>query len=116
MGLEEDSLLVNRLVAILVLGTVFTSVCGVFAADSTVIQKGRAFSVRQIEIRVGERLAFVNNDGVTHNVYSETRGLEFEIELQPPGRVDTVRFSRPGLAEVECAIHPSMKLKIVVRP
>ena len=87
------------------------------AADSgfTVIQKNREFSVRELTVKVGDRVTFVNNDTVTHNVYSDTKGAEFEIELQPPGRTDSVRFSRPGVAEVKCAIHPTMTLRVEVK-
>ena len=100
---------------ILTLGAVLTSVYLAGAADFTIIQKDKAISVRQITIKVGDRITFVNDDSVTHNLYSETKGLEFEIELQPPGRSDTVQFSQPGVAEVRCAIHPNIKLQVHVR-
>jgi plastocyanin len=86
------------------------------AADFSVVQKNQAFSVRELEVRVGDRITFVNGDNVTHNVYSETKGLEFEIELQPPGRSDTVTFARPGTVDVRCAIHSAMKLRVDVKP
>lgn len=101
---------------ILTLSATIVTVHGAVAADFTIIQKNRTFSVREIAIKVGDQVTFVNNDGVTHNVYSETKGLEFEIELQPPGRSDIVRFSQPGVAKIECAIHPNMKLKVHVKP
>jgi plastocyanin len=104
-----------RAMLILMLGGVIASVDGA-AADFTIIQKNKAISVRQIAIKVGDQITFVNNDSVTHNLYSETKGLEFEIELQPPGRSDTVRFSQPGVAEVLCAIHPNIQLQVHVRP
>lgn len=113
--MEAGDLRVFRTMAILMLGGAIISVDGAAATDFTIIQKNKAFSARQIAIKVGDQITFVNNDNVTHNVYSETKGLEFEIELQPPGRSDTVRFSQPGIAEVQCAIHPVMKLQVRVR-
>ena len=98
-----------------ILGAALTSVCPTAAADFTVVQKNTEFSVRQLTLKVGDQVTFVNSDTVTHNVYSETKGLEFEIELQPPGRSDTVRFSRPGVAAISCAIHPNMKLRLDVK-
>ena len=86
------------------------------AADYNVVQRNQEFSVRAIEVRVGDRITFVNGDNVTHNVYSETKGMEFEIELQPPGRSDTVTFARPGTVDVRCAIHSAMKLRVDVKP
>ena len=85
------------------------------AADFTIVQKSKAFSVRQITVKVGDRLTFVNADSVSHHVFSDTKGSEIDI-LQRPGRSDTVRFSQPGTVEVECAIHPDMKLEVQVRP
>jgi plastocyanin len=84
-------------------------------ADFTIIQKNSTFSVHQITIKVGDRITFVNADSANHNVYSETKGSEFEI-LQRPGRSDAVRFSQPGSVEVQCAIHPDMRLEVQVRP
>ena len=99
------------------LAAMFLASAGVAAAaDLSIFQKNREFSVRQVTIDVGERITFVNSDTVTHNVYSETKGSEFEIELQPPGRSDSVRFSRPGIVEIRCAIHPNMRLRVEVRP
>lgn len=85
------------------------------AADFTVVQKNRAFSVRRIVIKVGDRITFVNEDNVNHNVYSETKGAEFDF-LQRPGRSDTARFVQPGVVEVQCAIHPVMKMEVEVKP
>jgi len=87
-----------------------------WAAEFTVVQRNREFSVPELEVRVGDQVMFVNGDNVTHNVYSETKGAEFEIELQPPGRSDSVRFSNPGPVDVRCAIHPSMRLRVHVKP
>jgi plastocyanin len=86
------------------------------AAEFMVVQRNQEFSVRELQVRVGDRVTFVNGDNVTHNVYSETKGLEFEIELQPPGRSDAVTFARPGIVEVRCAIHSAMRLRVDVKP
>lgn len=61
-----------------------TAMAGI-AADHTIEQKDRKFSQSQIEIHVGDKLIFTNSDEVTHNVYSATPGLEFEIKRQAPG-------------------------------
>ena len=66
------------------------------APDFRVVQKNQQFSVQHLAIRVGDRVTFVNDDTVTHNVYSDTAGLAFEIELQPPGRSDTVTWPLRG--------------------
>lgn len=85
------------------------------AADHTIEQKDRKFSQSQIEIHVGDKLIFTNSDEVTHNVYSATPGLEFEIKRQAPGGSSSVPFNKEGTVEVRCSIHPSMKLTVKVQ-
>ena len=102
------------ILSILLLGAILAAMDGA-AADFTVVQKDKAFSVRQLTVKIGDQVTFVNNDTVNHNVYSETKGLEFDF-VQRPGRADTVRFAQPGVADVSCGIHPVMKLQIQVRP
>jgi plastocyanin len=105
----------RRAAALATLTLAVALVCGRgAAADFTIVQKNKAFSVRQIVIRVGDRITFVNEDSVNHNVYSETKGSEFDFP-QHPGRADSVRFSQPGTIEIQCAIHPVMKLEVQVR-
>ena len=84
------------------------------AADVTVRQKNKAFSTQTVHVKPGENVVFANDDTVTHNVYSITKGLEFEIKTQEPGKMDSVRFDRQGVVLVECAIHPKMKLSVHV--
>jgi len=85
----------------------------VAAAELAIIQKNKQFSVPQVTIQVGDRLRFVNEDTVNHNVFSNDKGAEIDI-LQRPGRADTVTFREPGTFELECAIHPDMKLEVRV--
>jgi plastocyanin len=84
--------------------------------EHTVMQKDFAFSTKEVRVRAGERIVFINADPVPHNVYSLTKGLEFEIRSQLPGKSDTVPFPSTGTAEVRCAIHPKMKLTVHVAP
>jgi plastocyanin len=84
------------------------------ATDVTVRQKNKAFSAQNVQVKAGGNVVFANDDSVTHNVYSITKGLEFEIKTQEPGKSDAVKFDRPGVVLVECAIHPKMKLTVNV--
>jgi plastocyanin len=89
---------------------------GARAGDTQIVQKDKAFSEQSLRIRVGDTVTFVNADTVTHNVYSATRGCEFELQTQAPGNSTAVPFPRSCLAEVQCAIHPKMKLRVEVAP
>jgi plastocyanin len=85
------------------------------AAEYKIIQKDKTFSEKTLTIKRGDTITFVNSDTVTHNVYSNTKGCEFELRTQLPGGADTVPFPRACALEVQCAIHPKMKLQVDVK-
>ncbi len=85
------------------------------AAEYQIIQKNRMFSQSAITIKPGDSIVFKNADDVTHNVFSVTPGMEFDIRRQPPGGSSSVPFDHAGVAEVRCSIHPRMKLMVTVK-
>lgn len=87
---------------------------GALAANLTVSQKGRVFAPESITIRRGGTLTFVNDDTVPHNIYSISRGNEFNLGSQAPGVSTNVTFNGVGETLVMCAIHPRMKLTLNV--
>jgi plastocyanin len=87
----------------------------VLAADHEVTQKDRTFSESEITIKPGDKLLFKNEDEVTHNVFSMTTGMEFDLRRQAPGASSTVPFEKEGTVEVHCSIHPKMKLIVHIR-
>lgn len=78
-------------------------------------QKNRGFSVKELTVPRGAKVEFCNADDVTHNVFSKSSANAFNIKTQMPGGSSIVEFKDPGVTEVRCAIHPSMKLIITVR-
>src|SRR3569623_871806 len=90
--------------------TMFLLSEALYAADHDVIQKDRTFSQTEITIKQGDSITFKNTDDVTHNVFSMTTGMEFDLRRQAPGASSTVPFPKEGTAEVRCSIHPKMKL------
>ena len=86
----------------------------VFAANSVVTQKGKQFSPRVLDIKVGDTVTFRNNDKHRHNVYSRTSGHKFRIKKQKPGQSNDVTFDKSGEIKVRCAMHPKMKMVINV--
>jgi plastocyanin len=85
-----------------------------FTKDFTVNQKDKNFSEAELKIAVGDSVTFVNSDDITHNVYSVTKGMEFDLRTQAPGKSSTIKFDKAGQLLVECAIHPKMKLPVKV--
>ena len=84
------------------------------AETYTVIQAGKNFDTKKITIKLGDSIEFVNQDKVSHNVYSRTKGHQFDLKLQTPGASNTETFDAPGKVKVRCAIHPRMKLTLNV--
>jgi plastocyanin len=84
------------------------------AASHSVSQKGKAFAPATLKAKVGETVTFKNDDDVTHNSYSSSKGNEFNSQVQLPNTASSVTFKEPGVVEVRCAFHPKMKLSIVV--
>jgi plastocyanin len=83
--------------------------------DHAINPKDRAFSQTGITIQLGDSIVFKNADDVTHNVFSVSSGMEFDIRRQPLGGSSKVQFSKKGAAEVRCPIHPKMKLIVTVK-
>lgn len=90
-----------------------TSVC---AAEHTVAQRGKAFSSTSLTIKLGDKVAFRNEDPFAHNVFSLSDAMQFDLGTYPQGQAKSVTFAKAGQYEVECAIHPEMKMVIHVKP
>jgi len=84
-------------------------------AQHIVVQKNKAFSVTTLTVKVGDSVVFSNNDDITHNVFSLSKGLEFNTKAQAPGTANQVTWKTDGIVEVNCAFHPKMKLIITVK-
>jgi plastocyanin len=86
------------------------------AEEHKIVQKDKSFSTQDVVIQAGDRIVFSNQDTVTHNLFSRSPGFNFEVKVQLPGQETPVAFDKPGEADVRCAIHPEMKLHVVVKP
>lgn len=84
------------------------------AEKYTVGQKGKAFTLETLKIRVGDVVSFENYDPFFHNVFSLSPTKTFDLGSYPAGDSRTVTFDKPGIVEVECAIHGDMYMVIEV--
>ena len=87
-----------------------------FGAEHVVAQKNKAFEVSSITIKVGDSIAFRNDDAFVHNIFSLSDAMPFDLGTYAQGKAKAVTFSTAGKFEVECAIHPEMKLAVSVVP
>jgi plastocyanin len=85
-------------------------------AEAVVVQRDIDFDAKNVTIRAGGQIVFVNEDRFGHNVFSETAGGEFDIGRQGPNTRVSVPFRRAGTFAVLCRIHPRMSMTVVVVP
>ena len=109
--------MINRIIfgTLPTIALVTLSAVPLLAADHEINQQDRHFSQTEITIKVGDKISFKNDDEVTHNVFSTTPGMEFDLHRQAPGASSTIPFNKVGDVEVDCSIHPRMKLLVHVR-
>ncbi len=86
------------------------------AAEHVVSQKNKSFSVKKLSLKVGDTIKFVNDDSFAHNVFSLSAPKSFDLGSFGNGASRTVTFDKPGKVEVECAVHPDMRLDVEVGP
>ena len=67
-----------------------------------------------MKIKVGDSVIFRNDDPFFHNIYSLSDTQTFDLGSYPQGQSRRATFTKPGKVEVECAIHPAMKMEIEV--
>jgi plastocyanin len=80
-----------------------------------ITQKDQEFRPRQIVIKRGETLRFINDDGeLLHHAYLSSDTFDFDSGDQQPGSQFDVVFSVAGDYTVLCGIHPKMKLAVHV--
>jgi|GEM_PF-334775 cytochrome c peroxidase len=87
---------------------------GLNAKEHTIDQKDKQFNRKDIVIKVGDIINFRNDDPFFHNMYSLSPIKIFDLGSYPKGQSKAVTFDKPGAIEVNCVIHPGMKLKVKV--
>jgi plastocyanin len=85
------------------------------AAEHVVSQKAKSFSHRKLVVHAGDSVKFVNDDPFNHNVFSLSDTKSFDLGSYGQGLSKSVVMDKPGAVEVECAVHPDMKLEIEVK-
>jgi plastocyanin len=78
-------------------------------------QRDRDFWPKEIMIKRGEALRFINDDGeLLHHAYLSSDSFTFDSGDQQPGSKFDVVFPVAGDYMVLCGIHPKMKLAVHV--
>lgn len=87
-----------------------------YADEITVGQKDKTFSMGSATLNRGDTIKFINDDTTQHNILvtgpqDETRNSG----VQDPGEAAAFKLDKAGTYQVECGIHPKMKMSIVVK-
>jgi plastocyanin len=85
------------------------------AAEFVVSQKNKSFSVKTLIVHVGDTVKFMNDDPFAHNIFSLSDTKSFDLGSYGQGMAKSVVMDKPGIVDVECAVHPDMKMTIEVK-
>jgi len=105
----------NKLITITTVFSLFLFSQYAASAEYEVAQKNKAFSVKTLQIKVGDVVSFPNQDPFFHNVFSLSPDKTFDLGSYKKGNTKKITFDKPGKIQVECAIHPKMQMTIDVQ-
>lgn len=86
------------------------------AAEHVVGQKNKQFTTKALTVKVGDTVKFLNEDPFQHNIFSLSETATFDLGSYPKGESRGHTFAKPGTVEVECALHPNMRMTVEVKP
>lgn len=75
-------------------------------------QKDKRFVPTVLAVQVGDTVSFPNLDPYFHNVFSYSKVKKFDLGRYAEGESADVVFDKPGVAQVYCEIHTSMRAYI----
>jgi plastocyanin len=84
------------------------------AADHQITIKNSMYAPTRVAAKIGDTLTFVNNDTVTHEVWSPTPGHGFNLGDVKAGDKLSMTVQKAGHFDVECGLHPKMAVKVSV--
>ena len=99
------------LISVIVLGLLIGAA---IAAELEVRQFDRTFLPERLNITRGSVVRFANDEQFTHHAFVETPQFAADTGDIPPGESRGIVFNKAGTFLVRCAIHPQMKMTVVV--
>jgi plastocyanin len=86
----------------------------VYAADTQVNIDNFTFKPKDLTVKAGSEIVFLNRDDIPHSVV-EANGA-FHSKALDTDESFSYTFTKPGTYDYFCGLHPQMKGKIVVTP
>jgi len=82
--------------------------------EKAIRQKGKQFSPPVMVVTGGTAVDFPNDDRVMHNVFSLSSGNAFDLGHYKKGDSRQATFSKAGVVDIYCNIHPNMVATVLV--
>src|ERR1700733_474374 len=79
-------------------------------------QIDRRFLPDLVVVPAGSTVSFPNMDPIFHSVFSLSKAKTFDLGSYDKGESRKVFFSKPGIVDVYCRLHPNMAATVVVTP
>jgi plastocyanin len=87
------------------------------AEKPEVVQRNKQFIPNFLAIARGTEVEFPNWDHYSHNVFSRSKAAPaFDLERYPYGSSKSRQFTKVGVVQVFCNVHPDMRAMIFVAP
>jgi len=71
------------------------------------------FDPHVLPVQAGTKVAFTNDDSVTHNVFSQEECCKVDRDMAANERAE-VAFPKAGVVPIVCRLHPDMSLWVIV--
>ncbi len=85
----------------------------VIATNIKINIKNFSFNPTTLKIGAGTKVTWTNNDSTSHTVTSDSGNL-LQSPVLSPGQSFSFTFTKPGIINYHCNIHPMMKAKVTV--
>ncbi len=106
----------DKITVIAIIAGLATGVSTAAIASTAITQKDKTFSQESVTVKAGEKIRFVNDDDVTHNITVQgPNGVSTKGVPEKPGTEIELAFEDVGVSMVHCLIHPKMKLTVEVQ-
>jgi plastocyanin len=89
---------------------------GFVPTEASVAMRGREFIPHVAVVRRGGSVAFPNQDPFSHNVFSNTDPVRFDLGLYRRGATRSAAFDRLGVYPIFCNIHARMVSYVIAVP
>lgn len=82
--------------------------------QTTMVTRAKTLEPHVLAVPIGSIVRFPNEDPISHNLFSVSQPNAFDLGLYRRGAGKEQQFSRPGVVNVYCNVHPNMSAVIHV--